>query len=119
MTIAIGPVIDALRLKMKFVELRAGPPSQDYLEAVLNRGDLPMCCELLVGVFGPPLKVFGEAAMLESSIESVVASVGGIRTEQCLFLQSIEGARAAYAALWPWASDPMRVTLKVGIAKLA
>ena len=38
--------------------------------------------------------------------------------DQCLYLKPCDGEQAVYAALWPWASDPRRVTLKVGTLAL-
>ena len=98
--------------------VRSAPASEDYLEGVLAREELQRCCALLSERLAPPIKDFGKAAAFEPPVQKVVASLGGIRLEQCLFLKQGEEGHAVYAALWPWASDPLRITLKVGVSRL-
>ena len=108
-------LIETLSQALLFVERRTPAESSRYLEAVIVRRDLTRCCELLQGALGPPLKDFGQSATLEPRIQQVVAAIGGIRIDQCLFFAKGEDRQVAYAALWPWASDPRRITLKVGL----
>ncbi len=96
------------------LEIRVAPDSNEYLEGVLTRHDLQRCYELLNNAFGTPVKEFGKAAVFEANIQEIVRKLGGIRLDQCLFLQPYGTPQMAYAALWPWASDPTRITLKVG-----
>ena len=112
---AIKRLIGELKKAIRFTELRKAPATDEYLEGVLLREDLVRCCELLSTVFGPPLKEFGKPPAFPAATQKTVDAVGGIRANQCLYLAQ-KGARdIAYAALWPWESDPARLTLKVGM----
>lgn len=90
----------------------------DTLDGVLARADIVRCCELLQEALGEPVKPFGQDAKIPSDVQAWLNRIGGIRKDQCLFLRRGEGQEALYATLWPWASDPTKVTLKVGRAKL-
>lgn len=112
----LQPLIESLQKQVPMLVRRA-PPSGDYLESVLSGQDLPRCCELLTTALGAPVKEFGkQAAALDGTLQWAVKSVGGVRIEQCLYLKQSEGQEIVYAALWPWASDAARVTLKIGIS---
>ena len=114
MAVTIEPLIAALKAGVPFSEVR---PSSNatYLEATLSREQLARCSELLVQHFGAPTKKFGQLALFGGKTARVVKRVGGIRMGQCLFLSRIDGQSAVYATLWPWSSDPARITLKVGV----
>ena len=109
------PVIDALQQAITFVEKREAPPAGDYFEAVLSREDLGACCELLAGTLGPAAKEFEKTVKFTKPAQAVVNHLGGVRPDQCLFLKEEPNQPVAFAALWPWASNPDRVTLKVGV----
>ena len=108
-----------LKAAMTFVEQRAVPPTGEYLEGVLLRSQLQPCCTVLAKSLGPPLKDFNEAAKFEPRIQKAVDRLGGIRIDQCLFFAKGQESQVAYAALWPWASNPEKITLKVGLCELA
>jgi len=108
-------LIEAIQKSIPFVEVRWAPASGDYLEGVLSRKDLARCCVLLRGTFGTAAKDFGKVVRFTQQRQAVVDSLGGIRPDQCVFLKEAPNQPIAYAALWPWASNPDRVTLKVGI----
>ena len=110
----IQPLIAALQQSIP-MEVRAAPPSGDYLEGVLSRPDLSRCYELLVQHLGPPAKEFAQPAKFSKEVQRLVNDLGGMRADQCLLLKSVDGKQTIYAALWPWASDPRRITLKVGL----
>ena len=110
----IKGLIAELQQTIRFEELRKVPPTGDYLEGVLLRKDLACCYDLLAKVFGPPLKEFGTAPAFTPETKKTVDVVGGIRDNQCFFLAQRGATPVAYAALWPWESDPTRLTLKVG-----
>ena len=110
----ISPLVETLRKTLTMV-VRSAPSSGDSLEAVLSRDDLSRCCALLSEAFGPPVKEFDKAAKFDRATQKLVEHMGGIRVEQCLFLKQRENQHTAYAALWPWASDTTRVTLKIGL----
>lgn len=114
----IGSLVASLRTAVPML-VRTAPPSGDYLDGVLARADLQRCCALLAETLGAPIKEFGRATTLEPRVKKAVDTLGGIRNDQCLFLKQEDAERAIYAALWPWASDASRVTLKVGICTLS
>lgn len=109
------PLIEALQQAITFVELREASPDGGYFEGVLARGDVEHCCQLLSGTFGPAAKEFGKTVRFTKSCQAVVDHLGGIRPDQCLFLKEEPNQPIAFAALWPWASNPDRTTLKVGV----
>ena len=113
----ISPLIDDLIKAIPMV-VRSAPPTGDYLEGVLSRQNLKQCYDMLNVVFGQPTKDFGNATNLERNLQKLVDCVGGIRLDQCLFVKRDAEGNTTYAALWPWASDATRITLKVGILKL-
>ncbi len=117
MAAAIGQVIAALRAEIP-IELRSAPESGEYLEGVLLREDLSRCQVLLAGHLGGPVKDFGVVAKLDRATAKTIEKLGGVWTNQCLFLSRLEAQSAIYAMLWPWGSDASRITLKVGIVKL-
>ena len=108
-------VIEAVKQKIPIAQQRSAPAATDYFEAVLSHQDLQACYGLLSEQLGAPPKEFGKSAKFESKIQKAVDRLGGIRLEQCLFLKTVEPQRVIYAALWPWASDATRVTLKIGV----
>lgn len=111
----VASLILALKGAVAFVETRAAPACGDYFEAVLLRQHLPQCLERLREALGAPVKAFDSKAAFKQRVQSLVSDLGGIREDQCLFVKELEGGQLGYAALWPWESDPTRVTLKVGI----
>jgi len=113
----VSPLIAALKKTIP-LEVRSASASDERLEAVLSRPDLQRCYGLLTEALGPPAKEFSKAATFEPDMQRVVGQLGGIRTDQCLFLKRSEDQRVIYAALWPWASDATRITLKVGVYEL-
>ena len=57
---------------------------------------------------------FRQPAMLDPKLRRLIEVHGGVRKNQCLYLQSYEDGLIAFAALWPWSGgDP--ITLKVGL----
>lgn len=115
MNAIMTPLIEALKRDIPML-VRAAPSSGDSLEGVLSRPDLQRCYTLLKEALGPPVKDFAQPVPSEATIRKAVEGLGGIRTEQCLFLKFSDPPQGGiYAALWPWASDPTRITLKIGL----
>lgn len=115
MTAVVKPLVESLQKTIPMLVRRA-PPTGDCLEGVLSSQDLERCCALLAAALGPPAKEFGKGATFDPAVKEVITGLGGIRLEQCLFVKRGEERQVLYAALWPWASDSSRVTLKVGIS---
>jgi hypothetical protein len=114
---SIAALIEAIKTTISLWEVRSSPTATDRLEVVIARRDLDRACELLRDAFGPAAKEFGKPSTLDAAARKVVEQLGGIRQDQCLYLQPSAGAEITYAVLWPWSSDSTRVTLKVGTWK--
>jgi len=115
MSLNVAQLATKLKGAVQFLKVRTLPTATDYFEAVLGRSDLQRCAALLVEALGPPAKDFDQAAAFEPKIRKAIDTIGGIQHDQCLFLNHEDPTRLGYAALWPWASNPERITLKVGM----
>jgi hypothetical protein len=99
------------------MEIRPNSRGSDYLEAVINTGDLELLNSLLEKYLGSAAKERGKEANLPKEIEELVDSLGGVRKGQSFFYRQ-EGHQVIYAALWPWESNPTKLTLKSGVSEL-
>jgi len=100
------------------MEIRASSRGTDYLEAVIGLEDLGVLHSFLEKHLGSPAKESGKEGSLPESVRELVGALGGLRIEQSFFYKQ-EGKEIIYAALWPWKSDPRRITLKSGVARVA
>jgi hypothetical protein len=100
------------------MEIRSAAPSGEFLEAVVQQQDLAGCVALLRQRLGEPVKDFGEAAAFDGATLRAVHALGGIQADQCLFLSEHEPTVFVYGALWPWASDPARLTVRIGMCRV-
>lgn len=110
-------MIDEIKENIR-MEIRPSSRGSDYLEAVIDTKDLGLLLSLLKGYLGPAAKERGRETDLPNKIEELVDSLGGLRKGQSFFYRQ-EGNQLIYAALWPWESDPSKVTLKAGVSQLA
>jgi hypothetical protein len=99
------------------MEIRPNSQGSKYLEAVMNTKDIELLNSLLKRYLGSAAKERGKEVKLPKEIEELVDSLGGLRKEQSFFYRQ-EGHRVIYAALWPWESDPTKITLKSGFSEL-
>ena len=99
------------------MEIRPNSQELEYLEAVLQKEDLPLLHSLLKKHLGPAAKEIGEETNLPKEIQKLVDSLGGLRKEQSFFYRR-EGHQIVYAAIWPWQSNPDKITLKSGVSEL-
>ncbi len=97
------------------MEIRLNSQGSDYLEAVINRKDLELLHSLLRRYLGSAAKEYEKEASLPKEIQTLVDSLGGLRDGQAFFFRK-EGNQVTYAAIWPWKSDPTKITLKSGKA---
>jgi hypothetical protein len=100
------------------MEIRATSHGTEYLEAVITLEDLEALRSLLRKHLGPATKESGKEVSFPQTIRGLVDSLGGLRIEQTFFYKQ-EGTQVTYAAIWPWQSDPNRITLKSGVSKRA
>lgn len=117
MAVTVETLVGALQA-VPLLERRSPAEKTDYLEGVISRQELKRCYELLMQQFGSATKEFGQPAKFDRVTTQLVERIGGIWNDQCLFFSAIDGKKAVYAALWPWNSDPTKVTLKAGAISL-
>ena len=98
------------------MEIRPSSQGLEYLEAVLDKKDLELISSLLKNHLGPAAKESGKEANLPKEIQKLVDSLGGVRNEQSFFYRQ-DGHQVIYAAIWPWQSNPNKMTLKSGVSK--
>jgi hypothetical protein len=106
-------LIEAIKKTLK-VEIRSDPSGGEYLEAVVTRKDFETLHSLLEKHLGPAAKAPGQEADFPEDIQELVDALGGVRLEQSFFYKQEKG-RVIYAALWPWQSNPDKITLKSGV----
>lgn len=99
------------------MEMRSDSEGKEYLEAVLEEKEVKRLYSLLRKHLGPAAKECGAEANLPEEIQELVDSLGGLRKEQSFFFKQ-EAHQITYAAIWPWQSNPNKITLKSGISKL-
>jgi len=99
------------------MEIRPNSQGSEYLEAVLQKKDTELLNSLLEKHLGPAAKDPEKEANLPKEIRKFVDSLGGLRKEQSFFYRQ-DGRRVIYAAIWPWMSDPNKITLKSGVSEI-
>ena len=95
------------------MEIRPNSQGSEYLEAVINKKDLELLHSLLKKHLGPAAKESGKEANLPEDMQKRVDILGGLRKEQSFYYRQ-NGNKVIYAALWPWESNPDKITLKSG-----
>ena len=109
-------LIEELRARLA-MEIRPASHGAEYLEAVVTLKELDALQSLLKKHIGPATKKSGREVYFPKKIQELVDSLGGLRIEQSFFYKE-EGVEVIYAAIWPWQSDPDKITLKSGVSKL-
>jgi len=109
-------LIEELKGTLK-MEMRSDSQELEYLEAVLQKEDLKLLHSLLRKHLGPAAKECREETNLPEAIQKLIDSLGGLRNEQSFFYRQ-EGHQIIYAAIWPWQSNPNKITLKSGVSQL-
>ena len=99
------------------MEIRPNSDGSKYLEAVLQTKDLELLYSLLKKHLGPAAKESGKESNLPKEIKGLVDSLGGLRNDQSFFYR-LEAHQVLYAAIWPWESNPNKITLKAGVNTL-
>ena len=105
-------MIHELKTKIK-MEIRPVSKGTEYLEAVINREDLELVDSILTKHLGPAAKMAGKRSDLPHDMQKFVDSMGGLRPEQSFYYKQAEG-KTTYCALWPWQTNPGKITLKAG-----
>ena len=98
------------------MEIRPISQGLEYLEAVIDQTDLELLNALLKKHLGPAAKESGKETNLPKEIQKLVDSLGGLQNEQSFFYRQ-DGNKIIYAAIWPWTSNPNKITLKSGVSE--
>ncbi len=96
------------------MEIRPNSQAFEYLEAVIERENLGLLESLLMKHLGRPTKESGKEVHLSIEVQRFVESMGGLRIDQSFYHRQGENNDIEFAFLWPWASDPKKITLKAG-----
>ena len=107
-------LVDEIKTALE-LEVRVSSGTHDYFEAVVMTKDLPKLTDILEKGLGQPLKPSGRDVRFTKEMQKIVDLIGGLRREQSFYAKNEREAEYLYAALWPWQSNPARITLKVGI----
>jgi hypothetical protein len=99
------------------MEIRLTSKGGEYLEAVITLEELDALNSLLREYLGPATKISGKEVYFPTKIQELIDSLGGLRIEQSFFYKQ-DGTQVIYAAIWPWQSDPNRITLKSGVSEV-
>jgi hypothetical protein len=100
------------------MEIRPNSRAADYLEAVITLEELEALRSFLEKHLGPAAKESGKEVSFSQGIRELVDALGGLRIEQSFFYKQ-DGNQIIYAAIWPWRSDPNKITLKSGVSGMA
>ena len=65
--------------------------------------------------FGNPYKPSGESAFFKNLFDSFIRAVGGIQTNQTLYRKDIEDKVILYCAFWPWGTEPVKTSIRIGL----
>ena len=106
-------MIEEIQSSLK-MEIRPNSQAFDYLEAVVEREDLELLESLLTRHLGRAAKERGNEAHLPTEVQRFVDSMGGLWVDQSFYYAQGASNDIAFALLWPWASNPKKITLKVG-----
>jgi len=92
----------------------------DVKEALLYCGVaesniIPALTPLIEKYFGKAYKPAGSWAFFKNWFDPFVKAIGGIRTDQTLFKKDIRENLWVYCAFWPWGSNPVKTSIRIGI----
>ncbi|RCK81386.1 MAG: hypothetical protein OZSIB_2255 [Candidatus Ozemobacter sibiricus] len=103
-------------LKTRF-GVKRNPQENDPLlfVGVTDSAAIKEIAPLVETFFGKPYKPPGETAFLMNLFDHFVKEVGGVRREQTLFRKEISKGLNLFCAFWPWASDPTKTSVRIGL----
>src|SRR2546423_270076 len=103
---------------VKRASLEMQPDRRNVLmrTTVVPTDKVPRVLDVVAELLGPAVKPAGKSAWWKNWVDPFYRSVGGIQREQTLFRRELCAGLSLYCAFWPWASDPKRVSIRVGIS---
>ncbi|GAB4272686.1 MAG: hypothetical protein Kow0029_11610 [Candidatus Rifleibacteriota bacterium] len=108
-------VIDVIEAKFK---IKPNPDVDDPLLycGVANSNIIEELSEEIEKYFGKPYKPAGEGAFFKNFFDRFVREVGGLRKEQTLYRKKIDDTTSVYCAFWPWGTNPVKTSVRIGLA---
>ncbi len=106
-------IIEKIKENVK-MDIRPNSMDTEYLEAVVDRSEIESLQIILTKHLGPAPKEPGKKANFPKKIQELVDDLGGLQIEQSFSYKRV-GTTVFFAALWPWKSNPEKITLKSGI----
>ena len=76
---------------------------------------IPKLSPLVEKYFGKAYKAAGAGAFFMNWFDSFVRNVGGVRKDQTLFRKAIADDIDLFCAFWPWGTNPIKTSIRVGI----
>lgn len=98
------------------MHIRPNSVGDEYLEAVIKKKDLDYINSILKKYLGSETKI-SFAKSYTPEIQKTLDTIGGLRADQSFFFKKDDG-KIIFAALWPWETNPDKITLKIGIRPL-
>ena len=116
--------LESIRRHLKIIDLIEDKfkikPNNDVDDPLLYCGvaNSDIIEELAVEIeksFGPAYKPAGEGAFFKNFFDRFVREVGGARKEQTLYRIVIDDMTCLYCAFWPWGSNPVKTSVRIGL----
>ena len=115
--------IDTIKETLSVIrELKSGfklepSDSRDPLvfAGVVDSGIIQEITPLVEKYFGRAYKPAGKSAFICNLTDRFAKEIGGFRKEQTVFRKNITPTLDLYCAFWPWGSNPVRTTVRIGV----
>ena len=93
------------------------PDSKDPLlyTGVVEADVIAQITPIVEKYFGSPFKPAGQSALFKNLMDGFSKTIGGMRKEQTVFRKDISKSLYLYCAFWPWGSNPVNTTIRIGI----
>ena len=65
--------------------------------------------------FGKAYKPAGKSAYIINLTDRFAKAIGGIRKEQTVYRKNVAPTLDLYCAFWPWGSNSVRTTVRIGV----
>lgn len=114
--VEITSTLELIRIFRDKFKLRGGKPQEPFLYTGIIQSDIVDAIGVEVeNFFGPPYKQRNASAFFGNWFDPFIRRVGGIRKEQTLYRKEFEHGLALYCAFWPWGSNPIKTSVRLGL----
>ncbi|MBT3178869.1 hypothetical protein [Desulfobacula sp.] len=93
------------------------PDSKDPLlyTGVVEADVIEQITPIVEKYYGRPFKPAGKSALLKNLTDGFSKAIGGMRKDQTVFRKDISKSLYLYCAFWPWGSNPVNTTVRIGV----